>query len=263
MDNKRRYYVYTYKRKDNGEVFYIGKGTANRDKDIKHHNQYCVNICNKYGVDIERIYENLTEEEALRLEKETIRFYIDELGYSIALDGKRDRDNKKFLCNHTLGGEGATGYCGISQELREKKRQNFLGENNIAKRPEVRAKLSKHATEHNSFCLPEVREKLSKNHRMKNEEQVKIQSEKLKEFYKTEKGMLLREQARARRLGKIPAIAKSVECIETNQTYSSIAQCAKQFGMERRKLSYLLQKYEIAEIIFVGKEFHITKIPLG
>lgn len=84
----------------------------------------------------------------------------------------------------------------------KKKRQNFLGENNIAKRPEVRAKLSKHATEHNSFCLPEVREKLSKNHRMKNEEQVKIQSEKLKEFYKTEKGMLLREQQETEDWGK-------------------------------------------------------------
>ena len=263
MNNKRKYYVYIYKRKDNGNVFYIGKGTAHRDKNIKYHNQYCVNICDKYGVDIERIYENLTEEEALKLEKETIKYHVDELGYSIALDGKRNRDNEKFLCNHTLGGEGVTGYCGISQEAREKKRQNFLGENNIAKRPEVRAKLSKHATENNSFCLPEVREKLSKNHRIKDEEQAKIQGEKLREFYKTEKGIMLREQARARRLGKTPATAKSVKCIETNQIYNSIAQCARQFGIERRKLSYLLQKYEIAEIIFEGKEFHITKIPLG
>ena len=129
------------------------------------HSASCNNIANKYGCVIERIYDNLSEQEALDLEEKTIKYYVYELGYSIALTKDfelRDRSNEKFLCNHTLGGEGIKGSHRMSDEEKEKRRNKMLGNNNIAKRKEVREKLSKHAKENNSFAIPEVVELIVK-----------------------------------------------------------------------------------------------------
>lgn len=261
MENNR-FYVYIYKRKDNGNVFYIGKGTSHRDKDIKYHNNYCVNICEKYGVDIERVQENLTEQQALQLEKDLIKYYTEELGYSIALDGKRDRSNDKFLCNHTLGGDGNFGYCGLSEEQRNIKRQKMLGENNIAKKEEVRQKLSDHAKKHNSFTLPEVREKLSKNSYMKTEEGKQRASERMKKYYQTEEGKAQIEKLRLSKIGKSPSNCIKVKCEETNEIFDSITKCAESIMVDRRYLSSKLQKSNIVEITSEGRILHITKIPI-
>lgn len=64
--------------KDSGEVFHVGKGTGDRYKQKKQRrNEYFQNIVNKYpdNVDVKIYKDNLTEQEAWDLEKETIAYY--------------------------------------------------------------------------------------------------------------------------------------------------------------------------------------------
>lgn len=75
------------------------------------------------------IKNNLSEDAAFDLEKELIRKYVFELGYSIDIDGYRNRNNsKKCLTNSTWGGEGTS----RPKTKEEKERQSILmsGENN-------------------------------------------------------------------------------------------------------------------------------------
>ena len=62
--------VYLHKRKDTNEIFYVGKGKNYLRAYSKHgRNKYWENIVNKYGYDIEIIYENISNEESILLEK--------------------------------------------------------------------------------------------------------------------------------------------------------------------------------------------------
>lgn len=252
------YYVYVYKRKDNGNIFYIGKGRCNRDITIAGHNAYCQNVAKKYGCIIERIHQNLTEQQALDLEEQTINYYVNTLGYSIALTNDfelRDRTNEKFLCNHTLGGEGAHGSHRMSDKEKEKRRNKMLGDNNIAKREDVRKKLSQHAKENNSFAIPEVIEKISKKRKITlNKPEIKEKrSKKYKEFYQTERGKLAIEKARKTRKEKHYSAynAKKIYCLETNTTYNSLTEFQNIHGVDRHKIKKMFDSNINAEYIEV------------
>lgn len=72
------FYVYAWYYKNNGHIFYIGKGVNERYKEkTRSRNEYFKNIVNKHLQDIEVkfLYENLTEDEAWALEKESILYY--------------------------------------------------------------------------------------------------------------------------------------------------------------------------------------------
>ena len=74
LEVKLDYYVYEYVIKKNHEVFYVGKGTSKRAwRDTR--NAACEQIKNEYDWEIRIVKENLTEEEALNLEKELIQKY--------------------------------------------------------------------------------------------------------------------------------------------------------------------------------------------
>jgi hypothetical protein len=64
------YYVYKHSR--NGTPFYIGKGKKNRAFDKNGRNNFWIQFVNNEEYDIEIIKNNLTEDEAFQLEKETI-----------------------------------------------------------------------------------------------------------------------------------------------------------------------------------------------
>lgn len=72
------FYVYAWFFKSNQHIFYIGKGTKNRYKEIKNsRNSYFKNIINKYShdIDVKILEDNLTEKEAWEKEKNLIKFY--------------------------------------------------------------------------------------------------------------------------------------------------------------------------------------------
>lgn len=184
------FYVYLYRRNDTNDVFYIGKGKGYRAEMINGHNDHCVKIANKYGFSIEYVQKDMSEEDALELEKRLISEYVYERGYSIEIEGMRDRSNPHNLCNHTMGGEGNAGFRWddehkelfrrqtternavynplLSRESREKakrtrKRQAERGELYIQS-PEFKAFQAKRMRgEGNPAKTKEAREKLSKH----------------------------------------------------------------------------------------------------
>ena len=94
--NPNRFYVYLHRRLTDGSVFYVGKGSNQRawDFSCSSRNPYWHNTYNKYGIIVEILYDNLSEQQALDLEVDTI-FVLKQF-------------NQK-LCNLTSGGEGVSG----------------------------------------------------------------------------------------------------------------------------------------------------------
>lgn len=87
--------VYLHK-KPCGEIFYIGIGKKeSRVYDNNKRNKYWHNIVNKYGIDYEIAYNNLSYNDAKNFEKFLIKLY-----------GRKDL-NEGTLCNMTDGGDGS------------------------------------------------------------------------------------------------------------------------------------------------------------
>lgn len=117
-DTPYRFYVYLHRRKDNNEVFYVGKGTGDRAHRKGKRSQYWSRVAAKYGYYVEFIEKDMSEQCAFDLEIETIKFY---------------RDNNHELCNHTDGGDGSSGYKRpqesqdrINTHLRSEKNRLFM-----------------------------------------------------------------------------------------------------------------------------------------
>jgi hypothetical protein len=89
----KHYYVYLHRRKDNNEVFYVGKGCNKRAWLSQGRNVHWRCIAENYGFTVEIIESKLTSDDAIELEAETIKFY---------------RDCKHDLCNLTHGGGNTT-----------------------------------------------------------------------------------------------------------------------------------------------------------
>lgn len=88
--------VYVHIRLDNGDPFYVGKGTIKRIRKKTNRNKHWHNVVNKCnGFDSIIIRDNLTEDDAFQLEKDTIAEY---------------RLKNINLCNYTDGGDGPSGY---------------------------------------------------------------------------------------------------------------------------------------------------------
>lgn len=105
------YYVYAHKKKNDGSIFYIGKGRGERCF-IKHgRNKHWNNIVNKYGYSIEILKSCINEYDALILETEFI---------------SRMKKQGVKLCNQTNGGDGLKGVS-ISEIMRNKFRMAKLG----------------------------------------------------------------------------------------------------------------------------------------
>ena len=108
-DEARVYYVYEHIRLDKMEPFYIGKGKGERAYDL-YRNDHHDAITDEYGHAVVIIADNLTEEEAFELERDTIEDYIFNLGYGIDIKGYDDYDHElPHLTNMTFGGEGPSG----------------------------------------------------------------------------------------------------------------------------------------------------------
>lgn len=136
------FYVYMYRRNDTNDVFYIGKGINQRAEIISGHNDHCRKVANKHGFTIEYVQKNMSEEDAFALERALIHKYVNEYGYSIEIEGMRDRANPHHLCNHTMGGEGSAGFR-WDDEHKEMFRQQTTARNAIFNPLQTRESLEK------------------------------------------------------------------------------------------------------------------------
>ena len=126
-NENRDFYVYAHIRLDKMETFYIGKGKGERAYDLAR-NEHHDNISNKYGHAVVIIKDNLTEEEAFELERDTIEDYVFNLGYGIDIIGfNNEEDEIGHLTNCTWGGEGSSGFH-HSEETKQKISESEKGE---------------------------------------------------------------------------------------------------------------------------------------
>ena len=98
MEQDKRFYIYIWYIVPTGEVFYVGKGSGRRYKQIgrKHRNKFFMDMLNSHECDVAVLKDGLTEESAFRLERTLIQYY---------------RLYTKFrLTNQTEGGEGVSGF---------------------------------------------------------------------------------------------------------------------------------------------------------
>ena len=179
--NEKRFYVYTHYDPTIGPefgIFYVGVGSRKRKSsrlDRSPHWKEFVKDLQKKGADrgITTQIENLTWDDAIRIEVEMIAFYG-------RMDEDRlpadyyDEDGTKWrngyprrvgrLINHTDGGEGAFGLVHteeVKQRLREARREDIKNKTG-AFSPEIHARHSKFMKENSPSKRPEVAGKISK-----------------------------------------------------------------------------------------------------
>lgn len=129
MNNQ--YYVYIHRRTSDNLPFYVGKGKDRRAWEFnkKARNEYWHMVENKHGVIVEIVFDNLTEQEAFQIEKDTI-LEFEYFGYP--------------LTNITRGGEGSSGLnftdiqrLNISEGLKNKRYCNRKPKKTVIKKTKV------------------------------------------------------------------------------------------------------------------------------
>jgi hypothetical protein len=91
------YYVYTHRRNDTGDRFYIGMGRQCRAWRTGSRSNHWKAIASKFGYEVEILASGLSKCQAYSKEKLLIAFH-----------GRRD-NGTGILVNHTVGGEGSNG----------------------------------------------------------------------------------------------------------------------------------------------------------
>lgn len=107
------FYVYVHKRKTDGVVFYVGKGSGKRLNNTSKRSNHWKSIVNKYGFVAEIVEDNLQEWYAFELEQNLIAYY-----------GRSDL-KLGTLVNHSDGGEGTSGNI-LSENSRNKIKLKIL-----------------------------------------------------------------------------------------------------------------------------------------
>ena len=167
-NENREFYVYEHIRLDNMTCFYVGKGKGERAYDLER-NDHHDRISNRHSHAVLIIKDNLTEEEAFELERDTIEDYVFNLGYGIDIKGYDDYDHElPHLTNMTWGGEGTSGLLKGKQLSEEHKKK--IGESMKGKQlsEEHKQKLSEShkgiqfSEEHNKKISESMKGKSSK-----------------------------------------------------------------------------------------------------
>lgn len=98
------FYVYEWYIENTGEVFYIGKGKNDRFLEVKRRNKMFKDIYRTHNCSVRKIQENLTEQEAFKLEMKTIAYYKENTKYRLAnqTNGGNGGNTRKFYNKHQL-----------------------------------------------------------------------------------------------------------------------------------------------------------------
>ena len=112
-----QYYVYTHLNPQSKEIFYVGIGKGNRAwNQWAGRNKFWENYVNKYGFEVEIVSENLTRNQAGKIEIELIVHL-----------GRRQMDEGGTLVNRSLGGDGGSiGYT-HTEEYKQKLSEDRKG----------------------------------------------------------------------------------------------------------------------------------------
>ncbi len=105
------FYVYLHRRKTDNKVFYVGKGKDKRAFDKTNRSRWWKSVADKHGVEVDVVFDNLSEADALQAEKDIILEF---------------RYFGHPLVNMTNGGEGMSGHK-PSAETRAKRSKSLKG----------------------------------------------------------------------------------------------------------------------------------------
>lgn len=142
------FYVYTHHRADTGEIFYVGKGKANRAWDVTGRSKHWQNIVKKHGLSVKIVKHGMLELDALAAEVLEIQKY-----------GRKDKCQGPLI-NKTDGGEGVSGRI-IPDHERAARGQAIRSI--FIKNPELRKKYGE--ASRSSLARPETKAKLSESMR--------------------------------------------------------------------------------------------------
>jgi hypothetical protein len=131
-----QYYVYTHLNPQTKEIFYVGIGKGNRawNKGAGR-NKFWENYVNKYGFEVEIIAENITRNQAGKIEIELIAHL-----------GRRQIEEGGTLVNRSIGGDGGSGGYTHTEEWKRQHSERQLGKKKKPLSQEAKEKLSKALT---------------------------------------------------------------------------------------------------------------------
>jgi hypothetical protein len=131
-----QYYVYTHLNPQTKEVFYVGIGKGNRAwNQWAGRNKFWENYVNKYGFEVEIIAENITRNQAGKIEMELIAHL-----------GRRQIEEGGTLVNRSIGGDGGSGGYTHTEEWKRQQSERQLGKKKKPLSQEAKEKLSKSLT---------------------------------------------------------------------------------------------------------------------
>lgn len=219
------YYVYIHIRLDTKKVFYVGKGKGRRAFGSNQRNKHWTAIVAKAGFDVHFVATGLTEEDAFKLEKETISYY-----------------GRANLVNYTDGGDGSSG-AKKSPEFKELMRQKMLGRKFS---PETIAKMKKIAKNRGQE-FQEKRSAKLRGRKHSDEHRAKIAQagigRKLSQEAKDKISAYHKGKSKNRdAVAKMAASkSKAVYCHNNGKTYQSMSEAARQLDLKQSHISRVCQ----------------------
>lgn len=210
-NNTRDFYVYLHRKKSNGQVFYIGKGSMFRAFSKSTRNPHWKNIVRKHGYTVELYATGLQEWYAFELEKDLILYY-----------------GKENLCNKADGGDGQSGW-NLSEETKRK-----MAEAKVGKKRDERTKNKISKKLKNRVFSDETIKRMSEAKKGKvfsDEHKRKIRESRinihLTEETKLKMSLSIKKAwEKKKKEGQIKN-AKKIICIETGFCFYSINSAAK------------------------------------
>lgn len=166
MESNRKFYVYEHLKPYTGEVFYIGRGCRSRAFQTRSRNNHWKNIVNKYGIEVNIIYKNLSTSEANKKEQELIEFYGVENLCNMTSGGdcniviKKETKDKMSIAK--IGNKNALGHKCNNLENKERMR-HFANKNMLGKKHSEETKLLISKKSKGRILSDESKEKQSKS----------------------------------------------------------------------------------------------------
>jgi len=211
--------LYRHIRLDTHEPFYIGIGNKKRAYGKYGRSKHWLSIVEKYGYEVEIIFDDLTWKAACEKEREFIVLY-----------GRRDI-NTGILVNHTDGGEGSPGVV-QSKEANEKRRN--WSKNRVFSEQTKRLLSEKQLGEKNHMYNrkginnPTFGLKRSDKTKKKQSDIAKQRGKENNPMFGKKHSDETKEKMRLKRLG-VKSSSKKVECFLNNvliSTYNSLQEAA-------------------------------------